>query len=95
MLDDNIYYTTSGIYGVKIYTFINNECKILFEQKQNTPISNEMMEETKIFYKNLDENTKKDVKFQIYRKCNSIEDEENCMIWWNTQLNKFIKDFGM
>lgn len=95
MLDDNIYYTTSGIYGVKIYTLINNECKTLFEQKQNTLITTEMMEEAKTFYKNLDENTKKDVKFQIYRKCNSIEDEDNCMIWWIISLNNFIKDFGI
>ena len=94
MLNNNIYYTTSGIYGVKLYT-CNKECKNLFEQKLNTVISNEMMEEAKVFYENLDENSKKNVKFQIYRNCNSIEDEENCMIWLDISLNKFITDFGI
>ena len=95
MLNNNIYYTTNGIYGVKLYTCINKEFKILFEQKLNTVISNEMMEEAKVFYEKLDENSKKNVKFQIYRHCTSIEDEENCMIWWDMPLNKFITDFGV
>ncbi len=99
MLNNNIYYTTMGIYGVKIYTYINKECKILFKQQFNTLITNEMIEEVKSFYENLDENldenSKKKLKFQIYRNCNSIDDERNCMIWLDISLNKFITDFGI
>jgi hypothetical protein len=90
-----MYYTTRGIYGVKIYTYINSDCTIIFKQQLNTLMSNEMIEEVKAFYENLDENSKKNLKFQIYRNCKSIEDEGNCMIWCNTSLNQFITDFGV
>jgi hypothetical protein len=93
MSNNNLYYTTSGIYGVKMYTYTNKESNILFKQQQNTLITNVMMEEAKEFYKNLDENNKNNVKFQIYRKCNSIEYNDVCMIWWDISLNKFINDF--
>ena len=95
MLNNNIYYTTRGIYGVNIYTYINRDCITIFKQQLNTLMSNEMMEEVKAFYHNLDENSKKDLKFQIYRNCKSIEDEGNCMIWLNISLNNFITDFGV
>lgn len=95
MLNANIYYTTRGIYGVKIYTYINKECKILFKQQLNTLMSNEMIEEVKVFYANLDENSKTNVKCKIYRNCKSIENEENCMIWCDISLNKFLIDFGV
>jgi hypothetical protein len=95
MLNHNIYYTTRGIYGVKIYTYNNIYSTIIFKQQLNTLMSNEMIEEVKTFYDNLDENSKKNLKFQIYRNCKSIEDEENCMIWLNISLNQFITDFGI
>jgi hypothetical protein len=95
MLNNNIYYTTIGIYGVKIYTYINKECKILFKQQLNTLMTNEMIQEVKAFYENLDENSKQKLKFQIYRNCESIDDERNCMIWWDISLDKFITDFGI
>jgi hypothetical protein len=58
-------------------------------------MTNEMIEEVKAFYANLDENSKTtDVKCKIYRKCKSIENEENCMIWFDIPLNKFISDFS-
>ena len=95
MLNNNIYYTTRGIYGVKIYTYINGDCTIIFKKQLNTLMSNEMIEEVKAFYDNLDENIKKKLKFKIYRNCKSIKDEENCMIWLNISLNQFITDFGI
>lgn len=90
---NNIYYTTTGIYGVKMYNYINKELNILFKQQLNTLMSNKMIEEVKVFYSNLDENSKTNVKIKIYRKCNSIENKENCMIWFDISLNKFITDF--
>ena len=95
MLNNNIYYTTRGIYGVKIYNYINRDSTILFKQQFNTLMTNEMFEEVKAFYTNLDENSKKDLKFQIYRNCKSIEDEGDCMIWLNISFNQFITDFGI
>jgi len=59
MLNNHIYYTTRGIYGVKIYTYNNKECNILFKQQMNALMSNEIIEEVNAFYKNLDENIKK------------------------------------
>ncbi len=90
-----MYYTTRGIYGVKMYTYINRNYTILFKQQLNTLMSNEIIEEAKAFYTNLDENSKKNLKFQICRNCKSIEDEGDCMIWLNISLNKFITDFGI
>ena len=95
MFNNNIYYTTNGIYGVKIYTYINRDFTVIFEQQFNTLMSNEIITEVKTFYKNLDENIKKKLKFQIYRNCKSIEDEDNCMIWFDISLNKFITYFGI
>jgi len=95
ILNQNMYYTTRGIYGVKLYTYINNNYTIIFTQQLNTFMSNEMIEEVKSLYENLDENSKTDVKFQIYRKCKSIDDEGDCMIWLNSSLNQFITEFGV
>jgi len=95
MFNNNIYYTTNGIYGVKIYTYINRDFTVIFEQQFNTLMSNEIITEVKTFYKNLDENIKKKLKFQIYRNCKSIEDEDTCMIWFDISLNKFISYFGI
>ena len=58
-------------------------------------MTNETIEEVKAFYDNLDKNSKKKLKFKIYRNCKSIEDEENCMIWLNISLNEFITAFGI
>ena len=90
-----MYYTTRGIYGVKIYTCINRDCTTIYEQQLNALMSNEMIEEVKAFYYNLDENSKKKLKFKIYRNCKSIEDEGGCMIWLNISLNNFITYFGI
>lgn len=95
MLNNNIYYTMSGIYGVKLYTYINKDYTIILKQQFNTLMTNEMIKEVKAFYDNLDENSKKNLKFQIYRNCKSIEDEENCMFWLDISLNKFITYFGV
>ena len=95
MLNNDIYYTTRGIYGVQIYTYINKECNFLFTQKLNTLMSHEMMEEVKVFYANLDENSKKNVKLKIYRFCKSVENKENCMIWCDISHNNFVIEFGI
>ena len=92
MLDSDIYYTTKGIYGVQIYTYINNECTVLFKRQLNTLMSDEMMEEIKAFYAKLDETSKKNVKIKTYRNCKSIENNNNCMIWCNTSHNNFITE---
>jgi hypothetical protein len=94
MTDNNIYCSTINIYGIKIYSYIKNNIT-LFERKYDTIMTNEMMKETKLFYENLDENTKKNVKFQIYIKCKSMGGNENFMIWWKISQNEFIKDFSI
>ncbi len=78
-----------------MYTYINRNYTILFKQQLNTLITNQIIEEVKTFYTNLDENSKKNLKFQIYRNCKSIENEGDCMIWLNISLDKFITDFGI
>jgi len=95
MLNNNMYYTTRGIYGVKIYTCIDKNCTIIFERQLNTVMSNEMIEEAKSFYENLDENNKKNVKFQICKNCKSIEGEGDCVVWLNMSLHNFITELSV
>jgi hypothetical protein len=91
MLGTDLYYTENNIYGVKMYTYINKECKIIYNKYVNHIImSNELIKDSKHFYYNLDENTKNQVKIQIHRKCKSIKGKDNCMIWWDISPNKFI-----
>ena len=54
-----------------------------------------MMEEVKVFYANLDENSKKNVKLKIYRFCKSVDNKENCMIWCDISHNNFVIEFGI
>jgi len=88
-MESNIYYTTRGIFGVKIYTYINKECNILFIQQLDTVMSNEMIEVAKAFYSTLNENSKTNAKIKVYRKCNSIGNgnEASCMVWCDASLN--------
>ena len=95
MIDNNIYYTLCNIYGIKIYSFIEDDYIILFEKKYDEIMTSEMKKEAKVFYENLNEKNKKNLKFQIYIKCKSIVAEENCMIWWKITLDEFIKEFGI
>ena len=94
MMNNNIYCSTTNIYGIKIYSYIEDKI-ILFEKKYDIIMSNEMMKETKLFYENLDENTKKNIKFQIYIKCKSMGGKENFMIWWKISQNEFKKEFSI
>jgi len=94
-MENNIYYTMRDIYGIKLYSRIpiNDICIILFEQKYNMPMSTEMMNDVKVFYENLDETEKANIKFKKYIKCKSIDNEEDCMIWLNISLTEFIHLF--
>ena len=93
-MNTDICYTKCNIYGIKIYNYIEKYI-ILYEQKYDKIMSHEMIQEAKLFYEKLDENNKKNIKFQIYTKCESIDNKENCMIWWNISLNDFIKQFNI
>ena len=56
-------------------------------------MTNEMKTEAKVFYDNLDESNKQNVKFKIYTECKSMDNKEKCMIWLNTSRIQFIKEF--
>jgi hypothetical protein len=94
MMEPTIYYTLLKIYGIKIYSNVD-EYIILFEQKYNKIMNDEIKKEAKVFYENLNGNDKNNVKFQIYTKCECIDYKEDCMIWWNISLNEFIKEFSV
>jgi len=94
-MDNNIYFTRGDIYGIKIYIFTNDKYTTLFERKCNTIMSYETIVETKLFYENVDEQSKKIIKFKIYTKCENKYDTENFMIWLNILPDYFIKSFGI
>jgi len=90
---NNIYYSSRNIYGIKIYHY-TEEYIILFERKYDFIMTNELLQDAFQMYENLDENNKRNVKFQIYLRCKSIDNKDNCMIWLNLSLKEFIKEFG-
>jgi len=92
MMNTLIYYTLPDIYGIKIGSYTDNIYAILFEQKYDTIMTNEMIKEAKEFYENLDENTKNNIKIQTYRRCKCIDELEGCMIWLDVSKEYFINE---
>jgi hypothetical protein len=101
MLNGNMYYTTKGIYGVKLYTYIDidididKECTVLFTQQSDILMSNDVMEDVKAFLCTMDEKSKQNVKVKAYRKCKSIENENYCMVWCDISLSNFITEMSV
>lgn len=86
---NNLFYSEKSIYGIRIFNH-NNINLILYEKKYDNVMSYEMIREAIIFYENLDVNNK-NVKFQIYKKCKGIDNEETCMVWFNISLDDLMK----
>jgi hypothetical protein len=77
------------MYGIKIYNSVNTS--IYFLKNYKSIMDFEMIREAKIFYENINDSDKKNIKFQIHKKCKSIYNDEEFMIWWNISLDEFIK----
>jgi len=89
-------YTSGKIFGVKIYTFDDDDISYtLFERKYDVIMSNEEMKEAYLFYTELHD--KNNVRFKIYTEFSSTynKDNENYMEWYPISLNVFLEKFSL
>jgi len=84
-------YSNGTIYGIKIYTNIDNNINILLNRTYDAIINDEQKREIYLFYTNL--NDKQNIFFQIYTECSSTYDEELFMSWYPIDINFFLKNF--
>jgi hypothetical protein len=85
-------YPSGIVYGIKIYNLLDDVSNILFERQYNDVMNYNNRKETKLFYDNIPENTKKYLRFLIYTECSS-SCEDDFMIWYPISLDVFLKEF--
>ena len=87
-------YSNGDVYGIKIYTFNNDDtCNVLFEEIYDEIMSYHQMREAYLFYENL--NDKTNIFFKIYTECSSTlnyGNNYNFMTWYPLSLNEFLKN---
>jgi hypothetical protein len=89
-------YTTGKIFGIKIYTFDNDDISYtLFERKYQLIMNNEQMKEAYLFYTELQD--KNNICFKIYTEFTSTydKDNENYMDWHRISENIFYEQFSV
>jgi hypothetical protein len=89
-------YTSGKIFGIKIYTFNDDDISYtLFEQKYDIIISVEQMKEAYLFYTELHD--KNNIRFKIYTEFSSTynKDNKNYMDWYSISLIVFLEKFSV
>ena len=89
-------YTSGKIFGIKIYTFDDDDISYtLLERKYDVLMNNEQMKEAYLFYTELHD--KNNVRFKIYKEISSTYDKnnENYMDWHPISLNIFLEKFSV
>jgi hypothetical protein len=89
-------YTSGKIFGIKIYTFDDDDDSYtLFERKYDVIMSVEQMKEAFLFYTELQD--KNNVRFKIYTEFSSTynKENENYMEWHPISLSVFVEKFGV
>ena len=89
-------YTSGKIFGVKIYTFDDDDISYtLFERKYDVIMNNEQMKEAFLFYTELHD--KNNLRFKIYTEFSSTydKDNENYMDWYRILLSIFLEKFNV
>ena len=88
-------YTSGKIFGIKIYTFNDDDSYTLFERKYDLIMSFERMKEAFLFYTELHD--KNNVRFKIYTEISSTYDKnnENYMDWHSISLSVFLEKFSV
>jgi hypothetical protein len=88
-------YTSGKIFGIKIYTFDDDDVSYtLFEQTYDVIMSVEQMKEAYLFYTELQD--KNNIRLKIYTEFSSTynAENENYMDWHPISLNIFLEKFG-
>lgn len=84
-------YPSGDIYGIRIYTFINDISNTLFERTHDVVMTKEMLNDIKIVYEELYENNKDQIFFQIYTECSSTYDKDIFIQWIPIKLDIFLQ----
>jgi len=86
-------YSNGKIFGIRIYTFNDDEFSItLFEEKYHEILTHEQMREAYLFYNAL--NDKNNIFFQFYTECittHDIHNKEKFMLWHPMSLEQFLE----
>ena len=86
-------YTSGKIFGIKIYTFNDDDISYtLFEQKYDAIMSVEQMKEAYLFYTELQD--KNNIRLKIYTEFSSTYEKGNYMDWYPISLSIFLEKFG-
>ena len=89
-------YTSGKIFGIKIYTFDDDDISYtLFEQKYDVLMTVEQMKEAYLFYTELHD--KNNVRFKIYTEISSTynKNNQNYMDWHPISLSVFLEKFNL
>ena len=85
-------YPSGIVYGIRIYTIVDNEAVNLFEKIYITEMSYEDRREARTFYKALSDYLKPDIRFQMYTDCSS-PCEDDFMMWYPISFDVFKEKF--
>jgi hypothetical protein len=83
-----------NIFGIMIYTFNDDNVKLLYRKENEEKMSKEEMREAYLFYTKL--NDKNDVQIKIYTEISStlnLVNDKNFMMWQPIQLSQFLQIF--
>jgi len=90
-------YSNGRIFGIKIYTFIDEISNVLYEEKYVDTMTRQQMREAYLFYSSLKE--KNEVCFKIYTECSTTLDpryiEDTFMSWYPLSLQVFLEKFSI
>jgi len=83
-----------NIFGIMIYTFNDDNVKLLYRKENEEKMSKEEMREAYLFYTKLDD--KNDVQIKIYTEISctlNLVNDKNFMMWQPIQLSHFLQIF--
>lgn len=87
-------YDNGSMFGIRIYTFDNNDlANILFEKTYHQIMSDEEKKEAYLFYSEL--NKKNEIRFQYYTECTSTYGKDTYFDWCPLSVNHFLEKFGV
>lgn len=88
-------YTSSDIYGIKLYFKYVDNVEILCEIIMNDIMSQDQQQEIRKVYNELSEREKEYLLFDIYVKTSSIDSNEVVKIWEPITSEFFIQNIGV
>jgi hypothetical protein len=88
-------YTNESIFGIRMYTFNDDNTNTIFKREYNTIMTNEQIKEAYSFYQGLID--KQYIYFQIYTECSTTHNkvETVFMRWLPISSNIFLEKFGI